>query len=300
MNQTALAYENLIERFVAWAQDRPDIRLAIVLGSRARVDPPPDEWSDLDLLLMVTDPEPYLTNFDWLKNLGDLRIIFLEPTPLGDGMDCRVLFNGGLDVDFSIVSSAQTEQGIQRDSRSEMMQIFGRGIRVLLDKDSRAPAADPTFMKSGSASLPTLSEFSETANDFWYHAVWTAKKLRRGEVWTAIMCCDVYMKRLLLKAMECHARVLNDWDYDTWYDGRFLEHWADPRVLEGLRGTFARYAKDDIRSALLATMELFRWVEKDIAERLDYTYPTLADEYATGLVSTLLPREIQTDTGDDA
>ena len=300
MNQTALAYESLIERFVAWAQDRPDIRLAIILGSRARVSHPADEWSDLDLLLMVIDPEPYLSDLDWLKNLGDFRITFLEPTPMGDGMGCRVLFNDGLDVDFSIVSSAQTEQGIQLDFRSEITQIFGRGIRVLLDKDGRVPPVNPTFMKSGSSSPPTQSEFVETANDFWYHAVWTAKKLRRGEVWTAMMCCDVYMKRLLLKAVECHARVLNGWDYDTWYNGRFLEHWADPRVLGALQGAFARYAEDDIRSALLATMGLFRWVAKEIAERLDYAYPTLADEYATGLVSTLLPREIQSDASDDA
>lgn len=298
MNQTTLAYEQLIGRFVAWAQDRPDIRLAIVLGSRARVEPPADEWSDLDILLMVTDPELYLTGSDWLKNLGDFRITFLEPTPLGGGMERRVLFKGGLDVDFSIVSSTQAEQGVQRSSPSEIMQIFGRGMRVLLDKDGRVPPVNPTIIKPGSSSSPTQSEFIETANDFWYHAVWTAKKLRRGEVWTAMMCCDVYMKRLLLKAVECHARALNGQNYDTWYNGRFLEHWADPRVVEGLRGTFARYAKDDITGALSATMDLFRWLTKEIAESLAYPYPTLADEYATELVSTLLSGELQTDTGD--
>ena len=297
----ALAYEKLIERFVAWAQDRPDIRLAIVLGSRARVEPPADEWSDLDLLLVVADPEPYLTNLDWLKNLGDVRIAFLEPTPMGDGMACRVLFHGGLDVDFAIVASAQTEQGIQHDSHSEIAQLLGRGMRVLLDRDYRAPPVDTTSsVESGSSSLPTQSEFTETANDFWYHAVWTAKKLRRGEMWTAMMCCDVYMKRLLLRAIECHARILNGRGFDTWYDGRFLENWADPRVVVGLRGAFARYARDDIRDALLATMDLFRWVEKEVAERLGYTYPTLADEYATGLVSELLPGKIQMDASDDA
>jgi len=300
MNQTALAYESLIERFVAWAQDRPDIRLAVILGSRARVRLPADEWSDLDLLLMVTDPEPYLANFDWLRNLGDVRATFLEPTPMGDGMGCRVLFNGGLDVDFSIVSSAPTEQGIVHDPHSETTKILGRGMHVLLDRDGRVPPVDQTPTESGSWSPPAQSEFIETANDFWYHAVWTAKKLRRGEVWTAMMCCDVYMKRLLLKALECHARVLNGWDYDTWYDGRFLERWADARVLEGLRVAFARYARDDIRSALLATMDLFRWVGKEIAERLDYAYPTLTDEYATGLVSELLPGETRIDASDDA
>jgi aminoglycoside 6-adenylyltransferase len=288
MNQTASAYEQLIERFVAWAQERPDIRLAMVLGSRARTETPADEWSDLDMVLMVTDPGLYLNSTDWLKNLGDFQITFLEPTATGDGMERRVLFNGGLDADFAIVSCRQTEQEIQRSSPSEIMQIFGRGIRVLIDKDGRIPPLPPSFEKPGESNLPTQSEFAEIASDFWYHTVWTAKKLRRGEFWTAMMCCDFYMKRLLLRVVEYHAQVLNGGHYDTWFNGRFLERWADPRVLEGLRHTFAHYSEEDIRRALLATMDLFRWVTKEIAERLNYPYPVQSDEYATELVSKIL------------
>ena len=44
----------------------------------------------------------------------------------------------------------------------------------------------------------------------------------------------------------------------TLHDGRFMEHRADPRVLEGLRPAFVHCDQDDIRRALLATMELFR------------------------------------------
>jgi len=80
MNQGTLAYEQLIERFVAWARTRPDIHVAIVVGSRARADRPADEWSDLDIVMFVTDPEPYLTSTDWLNNMGDFRITFVEPT----------------------------------------------------------------------------------------------------------------------------------------------------------------------------------------------------------------------------
>ncbi len=35
--------KQLEERFVAWANTRPDIRAAIVIGSRARVERPADE-----------------------------------------------------------------------------------------------------------------------------------------------------------------------------------------------------------------------------------------------------------------
>jgi len=38
MDQTALKYEKLIEKFVKWAETEHDIRAAIVIGSRARTD----------------------------------------------------------------------------------------------------------------------------------------------------------------------------------------------------------------------------------------------------------------------
>ncbi len=107
MNQMTLAYERLLEKFVTWSQTRPDVRAAVVLGSRARVDRPADEWSDLDIVLIVTDPQPYLTSADWLRNFGEVWITFVEPTARGSEMERRVLFAGGLDVDFSVIPGAK-------------------------------------------------------------------------------------------------------------------------------------------------------------------------------------------------
>ena len=59
VGKIAEAYERLIERFVQWAQTDDNIRAAIVIGSRARVDHPADEWSDLDILILANDPAPY-------------------------------------------------------------------------------------------------------------------------------------------------------------------------------------------------------------------------------------------------
>ncbi len=300
MNPTTLAYEQLIERFVAWAQTRPDIRAAIVLGSRARVDRPADEWSDLDILILATDPRPYLTSTDWLEDIGDSWISFLEPTAAGGGMERRVLFAGGLDVDFSIIPCAKAEEMIQHGIPPEVAEVIRRGSRVLLDKDGLAARLNPLSAEPAPSRLPTQSEFLEAINDFLYHAVWAAKKLRRGELWTARACCDGYMKRLLLRAMEWHAQAQYGPNFDTWFGGRFLEQWVDPRVLERLRDAFAHYGEDDIRRALLATMDLFRWLTRETAGRLGYSHPAAPDERATELVNALLSGRTRTEAHEDA
>ena len=57
----------LLERLIAWARSRSDIRGVAVIGSRARaLDHPADQWSDVDILLTTTDPGRYLTTINWL------------------------------------------------------------------------------------------------------------------------------------------------------------------------------------------------------------------------------------------
>jgi aminoglycoside 6-adenylyltransferase len=59
MTPSPATYSQLEQNFVAWAGDRADIRAALVVGSRARREPPPDEWSDLDFILYAADPAVY-------------------------------------------------------------------------------------------------------------------------------------------------------------------------------------------------------------------------------------------------
>lgn len=60
MDKISQGYEELIQRFVQWAERQDDIRLAFVLGSRARTDHPADVWSDLDLAVVTKDIRPYI------------------------------------------------------------------------------------------------------------------------------------------------------------------------------------------------------------------------------------------------
>ena len=89
--------------------------------------------------------------------------------------------------------------------------------------------------------------------------------------------------------IEWHARATHGWEYDTWFKGRYLEEWADPRALEALRDAFSQYDYDYIRRALFATMNLFRWLAMETAEKLGYPYPTEADNRVTEWLRSHLP-----------
>ena len=290
-------YEQLIERFVKWAETCSDIRAAVIVGSRARVDQPADEWADLDIMVITRDPKRYTSTSDWIESIGNPLLTFVEPLPIGGEMECRVLFEGMLDVDFAIFPE-ERYRGIQQLLQGEIppeiaaqaSNVFGRGMRVILDKDGMLAQLRKLIssIETPNPRPPSQHEFLEVVNNFLYHAVFTAKHLRRGELWWTVTCLNCYMQRLLLRMMEWHAHTTHGWNYDTWFRGRFLEEWAHPQALKELRGAFAQYDEDDIKHALLAMMDLFRWIATETAEKLGFPYPAKADEHVTNWIRTCL------------
>jgi aminoglycoside 6-adenylyltransferase len=195
-----------------------------------------------------------------------------------------VLFDNAMDADFVICSEKDVRRAIAEDD----FDILKRGYRVLIDKIGLSEILPPAPEARRLNTPPAQSEYLNLVKDFWYHCVWCTKKLLRGEMWMAKSCLDVYLKGLLLQIIELHAHAKNGWDYDTWFYGRFLDQWAEPRVTDALKSAFARYDKNDIERALYATMDLFRTLAVEAADLLKYEYPHKADEKAAAWVKVRL------------
>jgi aminoglycoside 6-adenylyltransferase len=285
MDKVAAAYEQLMDHFVTWAETEANIRAAIVIGSRARTDHPADQWSDLDVLIFAEDPQPY-QGVDWLQHVGTPWLSFLEPTPDGQGYERRVLFEGGLDVDFVPLPVAYLEQWLTQGFPPDLADMVSRGVRFLVDKEGFAARLDALNIEPPPYTPPAEAEFLNGVHDFWYHTVWTSKHLRRGELWWAKSCCDGYLKGLLHRMLAWHARATQD-EVDTWMRGRYLEEWADPRAVEALADAYAHYNEADVWRALQATMDLFGWLTVETAEALGYSYPTEGEAHARTLVKRM-------------
>jgi aminoglycoside 6-adenylyltransferase len=222
----------------------------------------------------------------WFERLGDALLTFIERTAVGEQFERRVLYRGGLDVDFNIFPDSVFRSMIEGGLPTEVQGIFRRGVRVLIDKDEVMKKL--TVAPENVPSPPTVQEFIQHVNDFLYHAVWTAKKMRRGELWVAKFCCDGYMKRLLLRMIEWHACTVHGWGFDTWFEGRFLERWTDPEILVELRKTFAHYDASDIKNALLQTIEMHRRLSIETSTKLGYHIPDEKYSEIFGLVRSYL------------
>ena len=59
---------------------------------------------------------------------------------------------------------------------------------------------------------------------------------------------------------------------DTWLRGRFLEEWADPHAVVHFHLPWTLQS-ENVWHALLASMDLFAWLERETAAALGFTYP---------------------------
>jgi aminoglycoside 6-adenylyltransferase len=257
--------QTLLAAVVAWGTQRPDVHAILLVGSHARTNQPADRWSDIDLVMVVDNPAPYARSPDWLSVFGQPLLSFLEPTAVGSFVERRVLFATGQEVDFALLP---LPAAARLPEQAETAAVFARGFRVMVDKLGLEPALRRGASRPPPRTLPTPAQFTQVTHDFWYHALWAAKKLRRGEVWVAKQSCDGYLKQLLVELLAWHAQA-TDPHVDTWHGGRFLERWADRHALQALRQTYARYEAADIARALWATVDLFERVERECARRLD-------------------------------
>ena len=279
---------DMIDRFVTWAKSRPDVRAGVVLGSWARNDMPADSLSDLDLVVIVSDPSVFLSEASWLLTFGEPCLIFVEPTAIGNFKERRVAFRGGKDIDFSLVPVQAIQQIVGQQIPAEIADVFRRGFRILVDKDRLAEGlTDSARWPEKGDKLPTDSLWRETGHDFLYHVLLAAKKARRGELWVATSSCNGYLKDQLLRLIEWHAKAKGQ--RDSWHKGRFLEHWAEQEVMQALPDTFAKYGLEDVQRALKANLDFYDKFGREVANAFGYDFPeeaySLAVEQLQELVS---------------
>jgi aminoglycoside 6-adenylyltransferase len=228
--------ETLLAAVADWGRQRSDVQAVFVVGSRARTAVPADQWSDIDIVVIVDDPDAYAADPGWLAAFGRPLLSFVEPTAVGGFVERRVLFESGQDVDFALVPLVAAEQ-IASDPGTAA--VLGRGLRVLVDKAGLAEAYRRHGRAPSTPATPTASAFAQLTHDFWYHVLWAAKKLRRGEVWIAKQGWDCYLKALMVTLLAWHARAA-DPTTDTWHGGRFLELTvAHDEIRERLRAVLA-------------------------------------------------------------
>ncbi len=280
-----MKFQPLLDNFVSWARERPDIRSVFVVGSHARADSEyaADEYSDVDLLIFGTQPNFYLDTAGWLKHVGTVWMTNANTSGKSEPQR-RAIFEGGLVLDFLFYSVGYLENLLHNQL---VHRSFCRGVRTLLDKDNMAHRVIPPDFTPPALRPPSKNEFLENVLSFRYLCLFIAKQLMRGELWV-VKARDNNMKDYILKMIEWHTRAVKGWETDTWHGGRYMEKWAAPWISEAVPRLFAHFDKQDSSRALFESMDFYRRLATETAQRLNYPYDHEPDQEITQWVKDCL------------
>ncbi|MDR2600025.1 MAG: aminoglycoside 6-adenylyltransferase, partial [Oscillospiraceae bacterium] len=192
----------------------------------------------------------------------------------------RTVYDDVLDIDFAIVPIKEINTYINP-------WVLRHGYNILIDKIDLITIISQIDMPKIFPVLPDEKSFINLANELWYLSIWTAKKIKRGELWTAMVCLDSTMKQKLLTLIEWHTHATKGLDCNIWYDGRFIEEWAQKWIIEKLVDCFSHYSQSDMKKALLSTMELFNLIAIEFSEKLNFSYSHSEFIYAINTVQKI-------------
>ena len=123
----------LIGNVRAWAELRADVRALVLVGSHARGAAQAD--SDIDLVVMCSDPSKYLGDTGWLSAFGEVLSTSFEDW--GKVQSIRVFYRNGPEVEFGITGVDWVAVPVDVGTAA----VLRNGNSVLLDRDGRVAAA---------------------------------------------------------------------------------------------------------------------------------------------------------------
>jgi aminoglycoside 6-adenylyltransferase len=252
----------VIDSILAWAEAEDAVRLVLITSTRARPEGPPDELSDYDVIVALTDLDRF-----------DASIVGTPAARWGDEHDVHgtktlfrgVVYDNGVKVDWMLwpanVPALIAEHGLNDN--------LDGGYRVLLDKDgATASWPAPTF-RAHILSRPSEADYVALVEEFWWSATYVAKGRARGEEFFARFIPLYDVTDVLRRMLEWKIALERDWSWKPGAYGRGLERElpsADAEDLLAATGSFDR------------TVGLFRRVAREVGQALGYAYPQLADD----------------------
>src|SRR5262245_8731642 len=127
--------EAMLERLIQWGEQQPSVRAMVLTSSMAIPDAPRDRFTDYDVILALTDIQPFHANRDWLEAFGRVLVLYRDPiaTYYGYPQSAYVVqFEDGLKIDFTLWP-VEVWQAVVADP--QLPAEFDAGYQVLLDKD---------------------------------------------------------------------------------------------------------------------------------------------------------------------
>ena len=269
-----ISHENIIQRLVEWAENEPSVRAVVLTSSRAIPHAQIDAFSDYDVILALTDIQPFFENRNWLETFGPVLALYRDPLIPERGFQRSAFvtqYEDSLKIDFSLWPVGLLKQ---ITSEPQLPREFDAGYRVLLDKDHLTDALQPPTYNSYIPTAPTEADYQALIESFFLDTGYVAKFLWRDDLVAAKYILDHSLKHQhLLIMLSWRIEIDHQWALKLGPYGRGLKRWLPPDLWAELEETFTGAHIDSNWTALFRSIDLMRRVAVEVGDHLGFRYP---------------------------
>jgi hypothetical protein len=119
---------SFLDQLTPWAATQAALRGVLLVGSQARAAAQPG--SDIDLVLLTSDPQSYLGDLAWTSAFGPVTRYTREDW--GQLTSLRVWYQDGLEVEFGFTRESWITSPLDPGTR----QVLADGYQILFERDS--------------------------------------------------------------------------------------------------------------------------------------------------------------------
>ena len=266
--------QNVIEQLVQWGEQETLVRAVILTSSRAIPHGHTDMFSDYDVILALTDVQPFFRDRAWLELFGSVLAVYRDTLIADRGFQRSAYvtqYEDGLKIDFSLWPVELLKQIV---AEPRLPNEFDAGYRVLLDKDNLTDGLQSPTYRGYIPAPPTETEYRAKIESFFLDTGYVAKFLWRDDLVAAKYILDNSLKLdHLLPMFEWHIEIEHEWSLKPGPYGRGLKQWLRKDLWTELEQTYTGADVESNWTALFASIDLMRRVASEVGEALGYRYP---------------------------
>lgn len=262
--------KEMLELILSIARDDERVRAVILNGSRANPNAPCDRFQDFDVVYLVTDVQSFKNNPGWIDVFGERMILQLpddmEGEPIRTGYAYLMQFMDGNRIDLTL-EPVEGYPGSHQDSLSIL----------LLDKDDRLPPFPEANEYDYLPKAPSLKQYMECCNEFWWVSPYVAKGLWRSEITYAMAMMEI-VRNQLLKMLTWQIGLETGFKVNPGKEGKYFKKYLAADLWQDLLKTYPRAEVDEIWEALFSVGRLFRKTGRQVGLKTGFNYPVEFDD----------------------
>ena len=264
----------IIEQLICWGEGEPLLRAAILTSSRAIPRAHTDAFSDYDVILILTNIQPFFADRSWLEAFGSVLALYRDSLIVDRGFQRSAYvtqYEDGLKIDFNLWPVELLKQIV---AESQLPNEFDAGYKVLIDKDNLTTDLKPPTYRAYIPTPPTETEYRDKIESFFLDTMYVAKFLWRDDLMAAKYILDNSLKQdHLLPMFEWHIEIDHNWSLKLGPYGRRLKQRLRQDLWAELEKTYTGAELESNWTALFQTINLMRRVATEVGEALGFRYP---------------------------